>query len=104
VQKTASPIILNGVSELMIRIITEKARAMIIRAKLNKSFWGEDVLTATYLKKNRCPIRALQNVKKTPYEMWHGKKPVLKYLKIFGSTVYVLNKVRKRSFDEIYLS
>lgn len=87
----------------MIRTITEKARAMITGAKLNKSFCGEGVLTATCLI-NRCPRRALQNVKKTPYEMWHGKKPVLKYLKIFGSTVYVLNKVRKRSFDEIYLS
>ena len=32
--------------------------------------------------------------------MWHNKKPVLKYLKIFGSTVYTLNKVVRRKFDE----
>jgi len=52
----------------MIRTITEKARAMITGAKLNKSFCGEGVLTATCLI-NRCPRRALQNVKKTPFEM-----------------------------------
>jgi len=90
---------LNGVAERMIRIITEKARSMINCTKLNKSFWGEAVLTATYLI-NRSPSRALKNVRKTPFEMWHKKKPVLKYLKIFGSTVYALNKVRKRKFDE----
>lgn len=37
---------LNGVSERMIRTITEKARSMINSSKLNKCFWGEAVLTA----------------------------------------------------------
>jgi len=32
---------LNGVSERMIRTITEKARAMVNGAKLEKSFWGD---------------------------------------------------------------
>jgi len=32
--------------------------------------------------------------------MWHNKKPTLKYLKIFGSAEYALNKIRKRKFDE----
>jgi len=75
----------------MIRSITEKARAMISGSKLNKSFWSEAVLTATYLV-NRTPSRAFQN-KKTPFEMWHNRKPKLKYLKIFGSTVYVQIKM-----------
>jgi len=74
---------LNGVAERMIRTITENARSMINCTKLNKSFWGEAVLTATYLV-NRSPSRALKNIRKTPYEMWHKKKPILKYLKIFG--------------------
>jgi len=82
----------------MIRSITEKARAMISGSKLNKSFWSEAVLTATYLV-NRTPSRAFQN-KKTPFEMWHNRKPKLKYLKIFGSTVYVHDKMRKRKFDD----
>ncbi|CAK9796582.1 Copia protein [Anthophora quadrimaculata] len=89
---------LNGVSERMVRTITEKARTMISGASLDKVFWGEAVLTATYLI-NLIPTKALK-VTKTPFELWHSKKPKLKYLKIFGSTVYVHNKIRKTKFDE----
>ena len=28
--------------------------------------------------------------KKTPYELWKGKKPVVKYFRIFGSDCYIL--------------
>ena len=28
--------------------------------------------------------------KKTPYELWRGKKPVIKYFRIFGSDCYIL--------------
>lgn len=90
---------LNGVSERMIRTITEKARTMLNGTKLDKCFWGEAVLTATYLI-NRTPSNALCDKKKTPFEMWHSRKPNLKYLKVFGSTVYMHNKTRKRKFDD----
>lgn len=32
--------------------------------------------------------------------MWHNKKPQIKYLRIFGSTIYVHNKTSKTKFDE----
>jgi len=89
----------NGVSDRMIRSITEKALALVIGGKIQKTFWGEAVLTATYLI-NRSPTSALHECRKTPFEMWHSKKPCLKYLRVFGSTVYVLNKTRKRKFDD----
>lgn len=89
---------LNGIAERMIRTITERSRAMISGAKLSKMFWGEAVLTATYLI-NVSPTRALK-VCNTPFELWHNKKPQLKYLKVFGSTVYFVNKTRKCKFDE----
>lgn len=89
---------LNGVAERMNRTITEKARAMISDSGLDKFFWGEAVLTATYLI-NISPTKALiQN--KTPFELWHGKKPELKNLKVFGATVYVHNKLRQTKFDD----
>ena len=28
--------------------------------------------------------------KKTPFELWRGKKPVVKYFRIFGSDYYIL--------------
>ena len=89
---------LNGVSERMVRTITDKARSMINGANLDKVFWGEAVLTATYLI-NITPTRALKQYK-TPYELWHNKKPQIKYLRVFGSTVYVHNKTGKTKFQE----
>lgn len=84
----------------MIGTITEKARAMVNGAKLDKSFWGEAVLTATYLI-NRIPSRALGDRATTPYEMWHSRKPNLKHLRVFGSTVYVHNKNKKGKWFKI---
>ena len=81
---------LNGVSERMVRTITEKGRTFFSDAKLNKVFWGEAVLTATYLI-NRTPTKALK---------YNKLKAQLKYLKVFGSTVYVHNKTRKAKFDD----
>ena len=98
---------LNGVSERMVRTITEKARAIICGASLQKLFWGEAVLTATYLI-NLTPTKGLK-CNKTSYEMWHNKKTQLKYLRVFGSIVFTHNIVRKlytnfsKSFQSIML-
>lgn len=88
----------NSVAERMNRTLTEKARSMIHSSGLNKRFWGEAVLTATYLT-NLIPSKAI-NVEKTPYELWHNKKPKLKFLRVFGCTAYVHNKTRKHKFDD----
>lgn len=88
----------NGVSERMVRTITEKARSILNGAKMDKIFWGEAVLTAVHLI-NIAPTHALKHFQ-TPYELWHNKKPTLKYLKVFGSTVFVHNKTSKTKFDE----
>lgn len=88
----------NGVSERMVRTITEKARSMLSGAQLNKVFWGNAVLTAVYLI-NLTPTKAL-NHSQTPFELWNNRKPQIKYLKVFGSTVYVHNKTGKTKFDD----
>ena len=49
-------------------------------------YWAEAVSTATYLR-NRIVTSALKS-KKTPYEMWFGKKPDLRHLRVFGCAVY----------------
>lgn len=87
----------NGVAERMNRTLTEMARTLVTSAKLEKSFWGEAILTSTYLT-NRLPTKALAN--KTPYEKWHNRKPKISHLKVFGSTAYVHVKVHKAKFDE----
>jgi transposase InsO family protein len=59
----------NGVSERLIGVITEKARAMMIDSQAPLEFWGEAVMTATYLHR-RTPSRALGG--KTPWELLHS--------------------------------
>ena len=60
---------------------------MLHNKKLPKSFWGEVVNTACHTL-NRVYFRP--DSKKTPYELWGGKKLVVKYFKIFGSDCYIL--------------
>lgn len=80
----------NGVSERMNRTIMDKTRALLKTAQLPDYFWGDAVLTATYLI-NRSPTKAIE-LKQTPYELWHNTKPTIKYLKLFGATAYAHNK------------
>ena len=76
----------NGVSERLNRTLVEAARSMISHAGLSKTYWAEAVATATYLR-NRMVSTALKSGQ-TPYQLWHGKKPNLKHIRVFGCTVY----------------
>ena len=65
------------------------ARVMLHNKKLIKSFWGEAVNIACHTL-NRVYFRP--DSKKTPYELWRGKKPIVKYFRIFGSDCYILRE------------
>ena len=69
------------------RVVQEMARVMLHNKKLPKSFWEEAVNTACHTL-NRVYFRL--DSKKTPYELWRGKKPVVQYFRIFGSDCYIL--------------
>ena len=89
---------LNGVAERMNRTLVESARCMMEHAELAKSYWGEAVMTANFLR-NRCPTRATRH-DKSPHQAWTGKKPLLANLKVFGCHAYVHVPKEKRSkFD-----
>ena len=64
----------------MNRTLLERTRAMLRTAGLAKSFWAEAVNTACYVQ-NRVLIVKTKN--KTPYELWFGYSPLVKYFKIF---------------------
>lgn len=76
---------MNGVSERMNRTICDKMRALLYESKLPEEFWGDAVLTATYLT-NRSATVSLKS--ETPYEMWFGKKPNLSNLRVFGCKAF----------------
>jgi len=75
----------NGVSERAMRTIVEKARSMLLDAKLSEGFWEEAVHTAVYLK-NRSPTKAVDS---TPIQAWSDKKLELHHLRPFGCDAYV---------------
>ena len=54
--------------------------ALLISSGLPQNLWGEVVLTANYIL-NKIPLKS-KNV--TPYELWKGRKPSYKYLKVWG--------------------
>uniref|UniRef100_H3H7U1 Integrase catalytic domain-containing protein n=1 Tax=Phytophthora ramorum TaxID=164328 RepID=H3H7U1_PHYRM len=89
---------LNGVAERMNRTLVECARCMLEHAVLPKTYWGEAVMTATFLR-NRCPTRAISH-DKSPHQVWTGKKPLLANLKVFGCHAYVhVPKAKRTKFD-----
>jgi len=76
----------NGKAERENRTIMESARTMIGHKNLSKALWAEAVNTAAYVL-NRTPQS--KNPKQTPFEIWHGKKPDLSHIRVFGSVAYV---------------
>lgn len=80
----------NGVAERFNRTIIEMARCLLLQSKLPQAFWAEAVATACYIR-NRSPTTALGGM--SPYEKLKGEKPDVSNLHIFGSTVYVLDKI-----------
>jgi hypothetical protein len=88
-QEFSSPITpqQNGVVERKNMVIQEMARVMINSKNLAQHFWGEAVNTACHII-NRVYLRPETN--KTPYEIWRGKKPTVKYFITFGSKCYIL--------------
>ena len=69
------------------------------------TFWREAVNTTIYTL-NRVQIR--KGMEKTPYELWFGYSPSIKYLRIFGSKCYInkdddIGKFDPRSDEGMFL-
>ncbi|BES87361.1 Hypothetical protein NTJ_00166 [Nesidiocoris tenuis] len=70
---------------------------MLADAKLGKEFWAEAIVTACYLM-NRSPSRALGE--RTLYEVWHGEKPDLSHLRVFGCSAWAhIPKQKRKKLD-----
>jgi hypothetical protein len=57
-------------------------------------FWGYALETAAFIL-NRAPSKSME---KTSYELWHGKKPMLSFLRIWGCEAYV-KKLQPNKFE-----
>ena len=61
-------------------------------SNMPKRLWAELVNTAAYI--NRTGVSAVEG--KSPFELWFGKKPSIKHLKVIGTTCYAHIPEQKR--------
>jgi len=89
----------NGVVERKNISLEESAKTMLSESSLHKYFWADVVSTSCYVM-NRVLIRPI--LKKTPYELFNGRKPNISHLNVFGCSCFVLNngKENQGMFDE----
>src|SRR3954469_4979838 len=87
----------NGVAERKNRTLIDAARTMMAEFKSPYNFWAEAINTACHAT-NRLYLRKILN--KTPYEILTGKKPNVKYFRVFGCKCFILKKgVRLSKFE-----
>ena len=84
----------NGVAKRKNRTIYEAAKSMLTDLDLPLSLWIEAACTAVYIQ-NRSPHAILG--KKTPEEVFTGKKPTVDHMRIFGIPVYIRVPKEKRA-------
>jgi len=89
----------NGVVKRKNRSLEKLARTILSEFSLPKYFWV-DVVSTTCCVMNRVLIRPI--LKKTPYELFNGRKPNIGHLKVFGYKCYILNNGKENlgKFDE----
>ena len=76
----------NGISERANRDIGEGMVPALVQSGLPDSFWGDAAQAFVHVT-NRFPTAPLGD--KTPYEMWHGTKPDVSHLCVWGCKAYV---------------
>jgi hypothetical protein len=81
------------------------ARALLKQRGIPTAFWGEAVVTAVYIP-NRSPTKAVYG--RTLYEAWHGRKPAVSHLRVFGCLIFTkelghIDKLDDRSTSGVFI-
>jgi transposase InsO family protein len=95
----------NDVVERRNQTVVGMARAHLKQRGMSVVFWGEAVVTAVYIL-NRSPTKALNGM--TPYEAWHGRKPAVSHLRVFGCLAFTkelghIDKLNDRSTPGVFI-
>lgn len=94
----------NGRVERKHRNLLEMTRALKFQSAVPNSFWGDCLLTATYLL-NRIPSPVIGNI--SPYEVLYHEPPSYDTLKIFGCLAFMhqhsSDKLSPRAVPTVFL-
>ncbi|KAL0431144.1 UNVERIFIED_CONTAM: Retrovirus-related Pol polyprotein from transposon TNT 1-94 [Sesamum radiatum] len=82
----------NGVAERKNRTFKDMINSLLLTSGLPKYLWGEALNTACHIL-NRVPLKRNTS---TPFELWKGRKPSLKYFRVWGCLAKVLVPEHKR--------
>jgi len=66
------------------------ARAIRLYSNLPPKLWGECILASAYMKNQTLGSHPKQ---KTPYEMWHKRKPDISHMRELGCQAWVLKEM-----------
>jgi len=96
---------MNGVAERVNRTLLDRARCMILQAKLGKQFWSHALRHASVIM-NRVPRQSLDG--RSPLEVGFNRPPAIDMLRVFGCRAYVGNvgprdKLADRACPGVYL-
>ena len=84
---------LNGVSKRRNRTLLDMVQSMMSFTDLPLFLWGHALQSAIFILNQF----SSKSVSSTPYEIWHGKKPSLGFLWIWGCLAYV----RRQTTDKL---
>jgi hypothetical protein len=95
----------NGVVERRNQTVVWMTRALLKQRGMHVVFWREAVVTAVYIL-NRSPTKALNG--RTLYEAWHGCKPTVSHLRVFGCLAFGkeldhIGKLDNRSTSGVFI-
>jgi len=87
----------NGVVEQRNQTVVTTTHALLKQRGMPAIYWGEAVMTVVHLL-NRSPTKALDGM--TPYEAWHGRKPVVSHLHVFGCLAFAKELTHVGKLDD----
>jgi transposase InsO family protein len=76
----------NDVVERKNRTVHEMAQTMLMDSKLTDIFWTQAVHTTFHIQNK---VILINNIDKTPYELWKGRPANVKHFRVFGSKCYI---------------
>ena len=87
----------NRIVERRNIFIKDCARTLMMEKNVSLKYWREVVSIVIYTLKCK---QVKKGTHSTPFELWYGYSPNVKYFKVFGRKLYILKDVRNGKFHE----